>query len=108
MIRNALQRLAAQNSPSWIVRRIPDWVWNWAFDVTPEESLMQMAFADLMARPHITVYEFYDGQEFHRRSASGLWVELRQSAQKAAEHLAEMSDAIESIMALTAEMGQIS
>jgi hypothetical protein len=67
MIRSALHRLAEKGSPAWLVRRIPDALWNWAFEVTPTEALMQKAFCDLQARPDITVYD-YDGQ--NRRTAN--------------------------------------
>jgi hypothetical protein len=76
MIRSALQRLAEKDSPAWLVRHIPDAVWNWAFEATPTEALLQQAHVQLLARPEITVYDFEDGQEINRRTANP-WARLQ-------------------------------
>lgn len=87
MIRNALQTLANNDRPEWLVRRIPAGVWNWAFGITPREAMMQAALVELLARPGITVYD-YDGQ--NRRPANP-FAELRRGLAKTAEAAAAMA-----------------
>ncbi|OBI95562.1 hypothetical protein [Mycobacterium sp. 1465703.0] len=95
MIRTALQNLANNDRPEWLVRRIPAGVWNWAFEVTPNEAMMQDAYAALMARPNITVYD-YDGR--NRRPANP-FAELRRGLAKTAEAAAAMAEHLNQMFA---------
>ena len=98
MIRRKIRQLAENDRPDWLVNRIPDGVWNWAFGVTPDEALVQKALAELQARPSITVYDFQDGQEFNRRSANPFG-ELRRSMESVAEQLTKMGEALNNMFA---------
>lgn len=97
MIREALQRLAENDSPNPIVARIPDAVWRWAFGVTVDEALMQNAVLELATNPSITVYDFEGGCEFNRRPANP-FAALRPALESIADSIANLGDHVTEMM----------